>query len=559
MMARAVALAGWIADSGPLQVTGRLVLRRPDLPAAAGVIGVAVPERVRSAADVSALHRPWCLALAAGLLRFDAGAVRGGPALVGWPPPDAVVLAAWLAGLGASSAAEAGLDPDEQGDALCHAIALLGVLQDEEVPAGTELLHAVRHEAMDLCDEFDLDGSCIWSGGEGLLARTAGRLAAFGAVSGGDVLAGGCAITPLGRWAARQLRAGLAGPGDDLTAAELIAELAERDEDEWDELAWDWLDAQPGQAEAARELLRAGASMKPRLRWIAAEVAAMLGEDALPVWREMVAAPGIGPHARFELYQMGAGPEPSNAEWLWLAVESAAVALAKKGPDEAVTILFEALGGEQSGADDLDRHLAAARGSDHPSAEPLARAIADHVASAGHASLSVNQCLQLKVTLKRWRPPIWRTVLLPATASLSRLHKVIQLLYGWDGDHLHAFRVGRAVYSDPGFELETARDEQRMAVRDALAAAGGKMIYEYDFGAGWTHEVALQKQLPRDPVADYPVCVKFSGDSPAEYPEEESWDAGEAGEDETAEGGLAKVEPFDLAAVNRKLAALTGH
>ena len=102
---------------------------------------------MRSATDVPTLHRPWCPALAAGLQRVDAGAVRAGPALAGWPPPDAVILAAWLVGLGASSAAEAGLH-----DALCHAVALLGVLQDEKVPAGAELLHAVRHEGMDLCD-----------------------------------------------------------------------------------------------------------------------------------------------------------------------------------------------------------------------------------------------------------------------------------------------------------------------------------------------------------------------------------------------------------------------
>jgi len=54
----------------------------------------------------------------------------------------------------------------------------------------------------------------------------------------------------------------------------------------------------------------------------------------------------------------------------------------------------------------------------------------DYVASAGTASLSVHQCLQLKVTLKGWHPPIWRTVLLPATASLSILHRVVQILYG---------------------------------------------------------------------------------------------------------------------------------
>ena len=41
------------------------------------------------------------------------------------------------------------------------------------------------------------------------------------------------------------------------------------------------------------------------------------------------------------------GPEPGDAEWLWLAVESAALALAEKGPDEAVSVLWDVLPGEQ--------------------------------------------------------------------------------------------------------------------------------------------------------------------------------------------------------------------
>ena len=60
----------------------------------------------------------------------------------------------------------------------------------------------------------------------------------------------------------------------------------------------------------------------------------------------------------------------------------------------------------------------------------------------------MNQCLQLKVSLARWKPPIWRTVLIPATANLGALHLVIQALYGWDGDHLHLFRV-RGPAADP--------------------------------------------------------------------------------------------------------------
>jgi hypothetical protein len=195
-------------------------------------------------------------------------------------------------------------------------------------------VHAVRAAARDLYDEFGVDASYGWMADEGSVIRAAARLASFGAVSGDDVLADGCAVTPLGRWAAERLRAALAGPGEDLTAVELIGYLAECGEDDRDERAWDWLDAQPDPVDAARRLLQAGASMEPQLRWIAADVVELLGKDALPAWRQMTGVPGIGPHAKYALYQMDAAPEPGDAEWLWLAVESAALALAEKGPDE---------------------------------------------------------------------------------------------------------------------------------------------------------------------------------------------------------------------------------
>lgn len=455
-MTQAVALGRWISTAGSRPVTPRRVLRKPDLPAAAAVIGVPLPARLRTASDVPAIHRPWCLALAAGLLRVEDGAVSTGPALACWAPADADVLSAWLSGLTACSAAEAGPHPHEQDEAVGDVLVLLRMLQDEHVPTGQALVHTVRAQARNLHDEFGLDSSFSWRADEGTVTRAAARLASFGAVSGNDMLTGGCVITPLGRWAAGRLRTMLAGPGEDLSAAELIAYLAECAEDDRFEHAWDWLDAQ------------------------------------------------------------------------------------------------------QLATDDLDHRVAMARASDHPSAGSLTQTITDHVASAGLGSLSVHQCLQLKVTLKHRSPPIWRTVLMPATATLPTLHRVIQILYGWDGDHLHAFRVRHATYSDPSSNLEEASDETQVRVRDALAAGGGKIVYEYDFGAGWTHEVALQRKLPRDPVAVYPVCTKFSGDSPVEYPEGEIWYSDDAGESDPAEPSPAEPESFDLAAVNGKLAALDG-
>ena len=40
-----------------------------------------------------------------------------------------------------------------------------------------------------------------------------------------------------------------------------------------------------------------------------------------------------------------------------------------------------------------------------------------------------------------------------------------------------------------------------MRVLTALNAGGGKITYEYDFGAGSIHEIALQDKVPREPGA----------------------------------------------------------
>ena len=531
VVAQAVALSRWIAESGPRPLTPQQVLRRPDIPVAAAVIGVTPPQHPRTAADVLALNRPWNLALDTGLLRAGGGTVTAGPALATWPPGDPEILAAWLHGLLTVSGHETG-SPWDDSPAVDILVFLTAV---QEAAAGVPLRDELIKQAAELTERAGVAATVFWP--EKRIANTTERLASFGAIGGGEV-------TPLGRWAAERLLDKLTEPeAEELTAAELIAYLADCDEDEQDEEAWAWLDAQPDPAEAARQLLTAGASMEPPLRWIAADVAGLLQEEALPVWREMTAVPGMGPHAKFALFTVGAGPEPDEGEWLWLAVESAAVALADQGPDEAVTVLAEALPAEKLAADDLEHRLAVVRTSDHPSALPLAAAITDFVASAGAENLSVNQCLQLKVSLARWKPPIWRTVLIPATANLAALHLVIQTLYGWDGDHLHLFQVRRATYSDPSFPLEEARDEYAMRVLAALDAGGGKITYEYDLGEDWIHEIALQKKVPREPGADYPFCAKYSGDSPVEYPDYDS------DEDQ-------QPEPFDLEAVNRRLAAL---
>jgi hypothetical protein len=536
-MGDAVTLARWIG-TGRRPLTAGQVLRKADVPAAGAALGVDVPPRLRTMADLRALYRPWCAAVATGLLQADGGWVIAGPALEGWPPGDADLLAGWLAGLRAVCAAES--YPQDEDSVRLLALALLTVLGEDGVPVRDGLWPAVTEALEVLCDRYDRSS---WEP-----VRAAGRyydletgkplaglvalLAGFGAVAGDP---GKPVITRLGRWAAGHLAAGLPGLADpELSAGEMIAEAARFDDEEQrDHVAWGWL-AEREPAEAAREILTAAEGMSPLLRSVAVGVVEALGEDALPAWRDMAAARRIGPHARAVLAGWDQGPEPGDADLTWLAVEAAAAALEDKGPDEALGRIWESMPGA-----DLDARMAAARATGHPDAGTLARAVAEFAASG--APRSIDQVAELKVSLAGFRPPVWRRVRLPVTATLADLHEVIQVLFGWDGDHLHLFQLGKKQYGDPFVDLEGTGDEDGVRVRDAVAA-GGKVTYTYDLGACWEHEITLEKTLPRDLGKDYPVCVEFRGDSPVEY-----W----------SEDDPAEPEPFGLIEVNRKLAALS--
>jgi Plasmid pRiA4b ORF-3-like protein len=537
VVGRAVTLARWIG-TGRRPVTAGQVLRKADVPAAGAAVGVDVPPRLRTMADIRALHRPWCLAVATGLLQVGGGWVSGGPALERWPPGDADLLAAWLTALRAVCAAES--YPQDEDSVRLLAMALLAVLRrdGEHRPGGLwGPVHAALH---DLCDRYDksswepLHAADRYDGPETRtpLAGLVALLAEFGAVAGDR---GKPLITPLGCWAAGHLAAGLPGLADpSLSASEMIAELARfGDEEQRDHVAWGWL-AERQPAETAREILTAAEGMSPLLRVMAVGVVQRLGEDALPAWRELTAAPRVGPHARAVLATWDQGPEPTDADWDWLAVEAAAAALQDKGPDEALSRVWESMPGT-----DLDTCLAEVRATGHPDAAELSQEVAEFAASG--APCSIDQVAELKVSLSGSRPPIWRRVRLPVMATLGDLHDVIQVLFGWDGDHLHVFQAGKKQYSDPLMDLDETRNEEAIGLRDAMARNAGKISYTYDLGACWEHEITLEQTLPRDRGQDYPVCVAYKGDSPVEY-----W----------CEDDPEKPEPFDLAEVSRKLAAL---
>jgi hypothetical protein len=125
---------------------------------------------------------------------------------------------------------------------------------------------------------------------------------------------------------------------------------------------------------------------------------------------------------------------------------------------------------------------------------------------------------QLRISLDGIEPAIWRRVLVSASASLRRLHGVIQKSMGWTNSHLHMFEIdGRQLgRPDPDGELYL-EDDARWKLREFLVAPGDKLAYEYDFGDSWRHTILLEEVLEAAEAAGSTArCIAGSRACPPE-------------------------------------------
>lgn len=172
---------------------------------------------------------------------------------------------------------------------------------------------------------------------------------------------------------------------------------------------------------------------------------------------------------------------------------------------------------------------------------------------------------QIKVTLRRSKPPIWRRLLVPGDVTLYDLHKIIQAAMGWMNCHLHQFIIGGEYYGIPSEDdWEPMIDERKYRLAEIAPTERSKFIYEYDFGDGWEHDVVVEKILPREPDGKYPYCLKGKRACPPEdvggiWGYEEFLKAMKDPTHEEHEtyvewwGGIFDPEDFDLERTNRRL------
>ncbi|MDX5400093.1 MAG: plasmid pRiA4b ORF-3 family protein, partial [Actinomycetes bacterium] len=106
------------------------------------------------------------------------------------------------------------------------------------------------------------------------------------------------------------------------------------------------------------------------------------------------------------------------------------------------------------------------------------------------------EVLQLKVSLKGSKPPIWRRLEVPATITLDELHEVIQVAFEWTDSHLHAFETPQGEYGVPDPEWGLDLRSERGVRLTKVAEVGEKLTYVYDFGDDWQHVVLVEKVSP---------------------------------------------------------------
>ncbi len=113
---------------------------------------------------------------------------------------------------------------------------------------------------------------------------------------------------------------------------------------------------------------------------------------------------------------------------------------------------------------------------------------------------------RLKVTLRGSKPPIWRRFLVPAGITLKRLHYSIQAVMGWTDSHLHQFEMNGVLYGISDREFGVTRvSENKTTVDQLLRRPKDRLIYEYDFGDSWVHDVVLEAILPPGGDGRYPI------------------------------------------------------
>jgi hypothetical protein len=106
--------------------------------------------------------------------------------------------------------------------------------------------------------------------------------------------------------------------------------------------------------------------------------------------------------------------------------------------------------------------------------------------------VSMQDAFVIRVHVKDIKPPVWRRLRIPARATLGALHRILQVAFGWTDTHLHDFRLGELTFGPIDPEDDRFCVDENAAPFGAVARQGSRLLYRYDFGDGWEHEILVE-------------------------------------------------------------------
>jgi hypothetical protein len=135
------------------------------------------------------------------------------------------------------------------------------------------------------------------------------------------------------------------------------------------------------------------------------------------------------------------------------------------------------------------------------------------------------EAYQLKVTLYRSDPSIWRRILIPVHLyyHFQELRQILLVAMGWEDDHLTLFELSQEELQIPGAPPhaghQTLRQSNDLADNrtfiNELLHEKQKFTFVYDFGDDWQHHVIVEK-IVTDYENEYPQVIAYEGNCPPE-------------------------------------------
>lgn len=127
---------------------------------------------------------------------------------------------------------------------------------------------------------------------------------------------------------------------------------------------------------------------------------------------------------------------------------------------------------------------------------------------------------RIRIEMQEIQPKIWRRVDVPLSTTLMALHDIIQLVFDWQEAHLFEFEIGDKVYGEPSpddpYEDRKVYQAKSLRLGTLLDRGVERLLYVYDFGDNWRHDVTIEEVFEGAADVDYPVFVNGARRAPPE-------------------------------------------